>query len=274
MGSTLWQDVRYGLRLLRKTPAFSAIAVLTLALGIGANTAIFSLVNAILLRPLPVAHPHELFLLSWSAHTDPKYRWYSSYADTGEGPASAGPAGTSFSRPFLQQVEQSGVFRHVAAFANAGPMELSGNGAAASVRGQAVSGDFFSALGIRPTLGRLLQPADDQPSAPPVLVLNFAYWQSAFGGSASVLGKTVRINGTAFTIAGVAEPKFLALTMGNVYDLWIPIHLKPVVEDTFRAPYDDPTAWWLLILGRIKPGVTLSQAQAALDVLFRNSVLH
>ena len=273
MGSTLWQDVRYGLRLLRKTPAFSAIVVLTLALGIGANTAIFSLVNAILLRPLPVAHPHELFLLSWSAHTDPKYRWYSSYADTGEGPASAGPAGTSFSRPFLQQVEKSGVFRHVAAFANAGPMELSGNGAAASVRGQAVSGDFFSALGIRPTLGRLLQPADDQPSAPPVLVLNFAYWQSAFGGSASALGKTVRINGTAFTIVGVSEPKFLALTMGNVYDLWIPLHLKPVIEDTFRAPYDDPSAWWLLILGQIKPGVAVPQAHAALDVLFRNSVV-
>jgi predicted permease len=107
-----------------------------------------------------------------------------------------------------------------------------------------------------------------------VLVLNYAYWQSAFGGSASALGKTVRINGTAFTIVGVAEPKFLALTLGNVYDLWIPMHLKPLIADTFRTAYDDPQAWWLLILGRLQPGTAASQAQAKLDVLFRNSVLH
>ena len=273
LGSTLWQDIRYGVRLLSKTPTFSAIAVLTLALGIGANTAIFSLIDAVMLRVLPVSHPEQLAVLQWSANARPKIRSQSSYGDTGR-PDIGKPGGTSFSRPFLQEVEKAGVFSGIAAFANAGPLEVSGNGPASSARGQVVTGDFFSTLGVRPALGRLLQPSDDAPSASPVIVLNHLYWQTAFAGAPDVVGKTLRINGISFTIVGVADPQFLALSFGNVYDLWMPMHLRPQMNQNFIRGYDNPQSWWIVIVGRLKPEVPISQAQATLDTVFRNHMLH
>ncbi|HKD83393.1 MAG TPA: ABC transporter permease [Terriglobales bacterium] len=271
----LARDIRYALRLLAKTPAFASIAVLTLALGIGANTAIFSLFNAMVLRSLPVQDARHLVVLRWSAHTRPRNIGSSSYGDTAEGSRGSNPSGTSFSFPFFEQVKNSGVFSSVAAFSSANPTALSGNGPAASVRTQAVTGDFFTTLGIRPALGRLLQPPDDDPSAPPALVLNYAYWQKAFGGSPSAVGKTVKINNIPFTIVGVAEPNFLSLSFGNIYDLWIPMSLKPVINpDYFARRYHQTHSWWLLITARLKPDVPAARAQAAVDLLFQNAVLH
>jgi len=273
--STISQDSRYAIRLLTKSPGFTAIAVITLALGIGANTAIFSLINAVLFRPLPVHDAEQLVLLRWSSHSSPKYHWYSSYGDTRPLRERTNPEGDSFSHPFYEQVEQSQVFTSVTAFADGGPLALSGNGPATSVRGQAVSGAFFTTLGIQPAVGRLLQPSDDLPSAPPALVLNYAYWQKAFGGSAAAVGKVVKLNGLPFTIVGIADSKFLSLSFGRAYDFWLPMSFKPLLNAaTFTRPYSDPTAWWLLMVARLKPGVPASEAQAAIDLLFRNHVLH
>jgi len=273
--SILSQDTRYAIRLLKQTPGFTAVAIITLAVGIGANTAIFSLINAVLLRPLPVRDARQLVVLRWSAHKQPKIRWLSSYGDTAPSRDRSKPEGDSFSHPFFQQVENSKVFAGVGAFAGAGPMALSGNGPATTVRGQVVSGDFFNTLGIQPALGRLLQPSDDRRSAPPAIVLNYAYWQKAFGESPSVIGRVVKLNGLPFTIVGVAERKFLSLSFDAIYDVWLPMSFKPAVNPgTFDRPYNDPTAWWLLMVARLKPGVPVSQTSAAIDLLFRNEVLH
>ncbi len=278
MGNLL-QDVRYGFRILLKSPAFSAIAILMLALGIGANTAIFSIVNAVMFSSLPIADAKNVVVLQWTAHTAPEFHWYSSYGDTGRTSIRGGngsvPRGYSFSHPFFEQVQKAGVFDGVAGWAGGGGgMTLSGNGAATTVSGQLVSGDFFQTMGIKPHIGRLIQSSDDRPEAPPVAVLNYQYWQRAFGASESVLGKVVRLNNVAFTIVGVAEPKFVALTFGNVSDLWLPVNMAPAVNRNFVKRHNDVTAWWMLIGGRLKPGTTSAQAQAAIQVLFRDSVLH
>ncbi|HWC19787.1 MAG TPA: ABC transporter permease, partial [Terriglobales bacterium] len=263
------------IRLLTKTPGFTLVAVLTLAFGIGANTAIFSLINSVLFRPLPVRDARQLVVLRWSAHSNPKFFGYSSYGDTQPGRDRTKPEGDSFSHPFFEQVDNAKMFDSVAAFAAAGPVALSGNGPATSVRGQMVSGEFFTTLGIQPALGRLLQPGDDQASAAPAVVLNYAYWQKAFGASPSVVGKVVKLNELPFTIVGVAEPKFLSLSFGTSYDIWMPMSFRPAINPgIFERAYNDPKTWWLLIVARLKPGVPVLQAQAACDLLFRNNVLH
>ena len=140
---------------------------------------------------------------------------------------------------------------------------MSGNGPATSVSGQIVNGDFFSTLGIRPAIGRLLEPSDDEPSSSPALVLNYGYWQHAFGGSTSVLGKVVSLNGVPFTIVGVAENKFVSLSVGNVYDTWLSMAMVPRLNSRFMGRAQDGAAWWLLIAARLKPDV-LVPAQEAL----------
>lgn len=273
---TLWQDVRYALRLMARTPAFTAIAAITLALGIGANTAVFSLLEAVMFRALPVQDAEQLMLLEWSANKTPKYHWYSNYGDTKSSPhrGASNPTGTSFSHPFLEEIEKSNIFSGVAAFAGGGPLALSGNGPAGSVNGESVNGDFFRALGIRAVVGRLLEPSDDQPTASPALVLNYGYWQRTFGGSPSAVGKVVNINAVPFTIVGVAEPKFISLSLGNVYDVWLPMAMAPRLNTRFVRRQDDAAAWWLLIATRIKPQTPVAQQQAAAELLFRNQVLH
>ena len=271
MTSVLWQDAKYGMRLLGRTPVLTLIAVLTLGLGIGANTAIFSVINAVAFRSLPVQHAEQLVLPRWSANKRPSHlHGMSSYGDTQENFKDVNPTGATFSSVFYKEVQQSGFFSDVAGFANAGPMTLTGNGAASNIRGQSVTGNFFTTLGIQPALGRLLGRADDNVSAPPALVLNYSYWQKAFGGSPSAIGKTVKINNVPFTIVGVAEPRFVALSFGNVYDVFVPMSFQPVTFLRFRNRYNDPLSWWMLIVARLKPGVSAMQAQSSLDVQYRN----
>ena len=275
--ATLGHDIRYSLRLMAKAPGFTAIAAITLALGIGANTAVFSLMNAVMFRALPVQDPQQLVVLQWNANKDPKYHMYFNYGDTKSVPrgrANENPSGYSFSLPFVHEVEKSNIFSGVAAFASGGPLALSGNGPPMSVTGQAVNGDFFRTLGVHAAVGRLLEPADDQPSASPALVLNYGYWQRAFGGSPSAVGRVVNINSVPFTIVGVAENKFVSLALGNVYDMWLPMAMSPQLGARFGAQKEDPAAWWVLIAARLKPGVSVSQQQAAMELLFRNHVLH
>src|SRR5438094_9650291 len=170
---TCWQDLHYSVRMLRKSPVFTAVAILTLALGIGANTAIFSFIDAVLLRSIPVKDPQQLVVFNWSARANPKLQGHSGYGDCAD---QAGIGDCSFSIPFYKTVRaQSGVFSGMAAFAGPFGVGLSRNGAASIVRGLYVSVDFFSTLGLSTFIGRPLTPFDDSPSAPPAIVLNYAY---------------------------------------------------------------------------------------------------
>src|SRR5579864_220921 len=271
---TLLQDLRHSVQMLAKAPGFAVVAVLTLALGIGANTAIFSLVDAVMLRSLPVRDSNQLVILQWRAHKPPGADEYSSFGDCGESGIS-GPSGCSFALPIFEQIHsQTNAFSGVTAFAGPAALDLSGTGAASVVEGEIISGDYFSTLGVNAAIGRTLGPSDDSLSASPATVLSYAYWQTGFGGSRSVLGRTILLNKVPFTIVGVAEPSFTNLSPGKTQDLWLTIAMVPRLGLSWGSKIEGLTNWWLLIMARLKPGVSLAQAQTAADLAFRNEVLY
>jgi len=283
----LLQDIRYGVRMLAKSPGFAAVAILTLALGIGANTAIFSLIDAVMLRSLPVDNPSQLMLLKWTARHQPDVHEYMSSGDCGEDlvfgqKAAQNPSGCSFSEPLLRRIAETNAFSGVAAFANTGRLDLTGNGAATVINGQVVSGDFFHTLGVKAAAGRVFEASDDSRSAAPVAVLNYGYWQSAFGGSRNVIGRTIELNSVAFTIVGVAEARFTGVTPGSDYDVWVPLSNEEKIDPRAQIRdrlgmakrQDDVASWWLTIIGRLKPNTPVAQAQAIVSSVFRNEMLH
>jgi predicted permease len=277
----LWQDVLFGLRMLRKAPAFTTVAALTLAFGIGANTAIFSLIDAVMLRSLPVETPAQLVLLKWSARKAPNLFGLMSSGDcpTDMGGGRLNPVGCSFSEPMFREIAQANIFSATAAFANTGRLDLTGNGPPSVINGQLVSGDFFRTMGLKAALGRLLDSSDDTASGAAVTVLNYGYWQSAFGGSRDVIGRTIDLNAVPFTIVGVAEQRFTGITPGSDYDVWVPLFAGPKIN---RLPgplgaqdrQNDVANWWLTIVGRLKPGTSVARAQAVVSGIFRNEMLH
>lgn len=274
----LWQDIRYSLRMLRNSPGFAAVAILTLALGIGANTAIFSLIDAVMLRSLPVEKPSELVVLRWSARNAPRIFGYMSSGDCPSNlrPGAANPSGCSFSEPIFREIRNANQFSGVAAFASSGPLSLTGNGPASMISGQLVSGDFFHTLGLKAAAGRMLDLSDDSPTAAPVAVLNYGYWQSSFGGARDAVGRTIELNGVAFTIVGVVEQRFTGVTPGSDYDVWLPLAAGRRISNPrmWEDRQDNVTFWWLTILGRLKTGTPMLQAQAAISGMFRNEMLH
>ena len=274
----LAQDIRYGLRMLAKSPGFAAVAILTLALGIGANTAIFSLIDAVMLRSLPVENPKQLFVLKWGARHMPNTHGYQSTSDCSSPLFSAAenPTGCSFSEPMFREIAQTDVFSATTAFANTGRLNLTGNGSATVISGQLVSGDFFNTMGLKPAAGRLITAADDAASAAPVAVLNYGYWQSAFGGSRDVIGRVIELNNVAFAIIGVAEQRFTGITPGTDFDAWLPLSAAQRITDPlrWRNRQSDASYWWLTIVGRLKPGAQLAQTQVIVSSLFHNEVLH
>ncbi|MGD1105229.1 MAG: ABC transporter permease, partial [Terriglobia bacterium] len=271
---TLLQDIRFGLRMLAKNPGFTAVAVLTLALGIGANTAIFSLIDAVMLRPLPVRDPSQLVVLRWAAHKWPRANSTSSYGDCVWGD-DKNPSGCSLPYPFFELIRsEKDVFSGATAFAGPWDLVLSGDGLARMARSQVVSGDYFSTLGVKAAVGRTLAPDDDTPSALPVVVLSYAYWQTAFGGNPGAIGRTIFLNRVPFTIVGVAEPGFTNLSPGKTQNLFLPLSKVPRLNIFWTEDIQVPGNWWLVIVGRLKPGVSLGQAQAAATLIFRNEMLH
>ena len=267
------QDLRYAARMLRKSPAFTAVAVLTLGLGIGANTAIFSLIDVILLRPLPIRDSDRVVLLQWEAHKQPLAQHYSSYGYC-DHYTGARQAGCSFSYPFFERlVSQTHVFSDVTAFAGSPDLHLERNGERRTISSPLVAGDFFGALGVRAALGRMLQPSDTVPSASPVAVLAYGYWQTVFGGDRSIVGKTIYVDRRPITIVGVAEPNFEDFVPGSTWDMWLPLAVYSDPHWT-GSGRDDAANWWLTIVGRLKPGVSLAQAQAAVNLFFRNEMLN
>ena len=270
---TFFQDLRFALRTLRKSPGFAAVAILTLALGIGANTAIFTFLDALLLRPLPVRDPQRLVAFSWTAQERPKYHGHSLYGDCDHPKLDC-----AFSMPFFNTLRaQADTFSGLTA--SAGPLQIdfSGNGPASMARGLFVSGDFFSTLGANMILGRLLGPADDTRSAPPAIVLDYGYWQRAFGGDRTTVGRAVRLNNTEVVIVGVVDQHFTGLAPGKPQDFFMPLSLADRVRSEWWGSNDrlsDAAIWWVIIVGRLKPEVSIAQAQAAATTIFRNEMLH
>ncbi|MGA7314901.1 MAG: ABC transporter permease [Silvibacterium sp.] len=278
--SLLWieqtiQDLRYALRMLARSPGFATVAILTLALGIGANSAIFSVIDAVMLRALPAEDPQRLVIFSWSSHHEPKLRGHSMYGDCDDDDHTRDCA---FSVPFYEALRShTATFSGVAAFA--GPLEVgfSGNGPANIARGEYVSGDYFSTVGAKAIVGRPLSPADDVPSASPAIVLDYGYWQRAFGADPSAVGRTVRLNNVDVAIVGVAEPGFTSLTPGKSQDFFMPLSLAKRVQSERWGTQDrlsDPASWWVVLAGRLKTGVSIEQAQAEATTLFHAEVLH
>jgi predicted permease len=273
---SLYEDLRYGFRTLSKSKGFAAVAILTLALGIGANTAIFSMVDAALLRAIPVRDAEQLVLLKWKARTQPKHLSHSSYGDCAQTFQKTGASSCSHSEPFFREVlKKTDIFSSIAAFAGSDRLNVSGIGAASVVdQAEYVTGNYFEALKIKPLLGRLISREDDAASAEPVVVLSFRYWRSQFGGSRDVLGKTVLLNRVPFMIVGVAEEKFDSLSPGNRFTMWIPL----AMESRLDVPWDNrdmnSSYWRLLIVGRLKPEIAVATASAELTSLFQNETAH
>jgi len=273
----LMQDLRYGWRMLRKSPAFTAVAVVTLAIGIGMNTAIFSMIDELLFRPLPANHPEDLVVLKWHARVAPKTVGYGSFGDCVE--EFLGKNGCSFSLPFFREAStQSSVFSSLAAWSS--PFDrigLSTGGPVTSIENvQMVSGGYFQTVGIGAALGRTLGPSDDVPAAAPAMMLSYGYWQSTFGANPAVIGTTVRLNSVPFTFAGVAEKGFIGLTPGSRVDAWLPLSMRAQLSSDPQTAVngESPGNWWLVMVGRRKADISLTQAQAALGLLFRNGLQH
>jgi predicted permease len=245
----LGADLRYGLRWLRRSPAFAAAAVLSIALGIGANTAIFSLVNAVLLRLLPVDDPHSLVLLTRS---DDRTR-----------------LGSSFPYPFYRQLQDSQtVLDSVICRAGMSP-NVEAGGPAERVSGELVSGNYFEVLGVRPHLGRLFVPEDNRVAGGhPLVVVSHGYWQRRFGGDPLIIGQTIRVNTYPMTIIGVTPPGFHGIELGASPDIRVPIVMQAEMHAS-RSRLENPREWWLQITGRLKNGVSREAAEQELDASFQ-----
>ena len=274
--TALAQDLRYALRILRSSPGFTAVIVVTLALGIGATTAIFTLVNAVMLRMLPVRDPQQLVVAQWWARDSPHHLSKSSFGDCSQQGRRAVAVGwgCSLSYPMYKEIAaKKDLFSAVAAFAGPAELDMSGNGPASIARGELVSGNYFETLGVTAYLGRVLQPEDEEPGAAAVAVLDYAYWKHAFGGSPSAIGRTVRLNNIAFIIVGVADRSFTRLTPGKGVDLWVPLDQTTALGLPWAGKLESNN-WWLTVTGRLRSGVSRQRAQAAVDVLFVNGALH
>ncbi len=247
---SLLQDLRYGLRMLRRSPGFTAAAVLSLALGIGANTAIFSLIDALLLEKLPVKNPQQLVTISSvSAGGRDRMFSYTAYKDFRDQTESFAGALASSS---VQKVN----------IVIGGP----GEPQAELVERRLVSGNYFSVLGVDAIVGRTFTADEARvPGEQPLAVISYGYWQRRFGGDPHVVGKTFTAQDTLFTIIGVAPPEFFGESVGESPDLWMPLTMAP------RAPswlWKGHSVTWLQIMGRLKPGVTVEQAQASAALVF------
>ena len=224
--TTLLQDLRYGLRMLFKQKGLTAVALLSLALGIGANTALFSIVDAMLLKMLPVREPERLVLFKSMAPRDFSVGSYNGSSHTDE--ATGLQSRTSFANVSYQRMrEQQGPLTDLIAFASVG-LNVNVDGEPDIANGQAVSGNYYPALGVQPTIGRLLTDEDDKPNATPVAVLSHRYWNKRFAGNPAVVGKQINLNNVPFTIIGVSVKGFDGVMgVGSTQDLTIPVSLEP-----------------------------------------------
>jgi Acidobacterial duplicated orphan permease len=243
---TLWQDVRFGFRILLKSPAFTLVAALSLALGIGANTAVFSIINASLLKPLPVEEPERLASVFTTDAKNP------------------GNLPTSHLN-YVDYRDQNQVFSGLLAYSFA-QVSLTRGETTEPVFGLVVSGNYFDVLGVKAALGRTFMPDEDKtPGAHPVVVLSHGLWQRSFGGDTNLVGKTISVNRHDFTVIGIVPEGFSGTDLGPGPDLWVPMMMHDQAQPGFDF-YNERRALILNLIGRLKPGVTLQQAQASLKI--------
>lgn len=254
---TLWQDLRYGLRMIASNRGFTIVAVLTLGLGIGANTAIFSLINKALLRPLPIAEPERVVAVN------------------GASSATRSMAASSFSYPNYRDLRDRNQMMEGLIAYEPVPASLSYDGINERIWGYLVSGNYFSILGAQPALGRLISEEDDRaPGAHPVAVVSYRCWQQRFGGDPNLPGRGVIVNGRSFTIIGVAPPQFIGLEVSYVPEIWFPLMMRSEIRSGVQSASGSGRRWMedrgrssLYVAGRLKPGVSREQAEAAMATI-------
>ena len=251
--NALLQDIRYGLRMLQKSPGLAAVAILTLALGIGANAAIFQLIDALRLRTLPVKDPNSLAIV---------------HRNDGTSGSCNGPY-CQFTFPLWQQIRQrQEAFSSIAAWGT-DTLNLANGGEVDNAQVIWVSGAFFDTLAVQPFLGRLISDADDQTGCAGGVDLSYSFWQRRYGGAASVIGKTLTLQGHQFPVLGITPPSFYGVSVGDRFDVAIPICAEPIVDGEFSritGPRERED-WWLSIFGRLRPGWAVKSATAQLAVI-------
>jgi putative ABC transport system permease protein len=246
---TCWEDLRFAARMLRKNPGFTAVAVLTLALGIGANTAIFSLLDTVMFRMLPVQEPQELLQVGVQDMQSP-----------------SGEPDSWFSNAVWEALRnRQDVFSGIFSWSR-DRFDLAQGGAVHYVDGLFVSGDYFNTLAILPAAGRLLATADDQRGCPGAAVLSYGFWRDHFGGAQTAIGSTISLNNHPFEVVGVSSPGFYGVDVGNKFDVAIPVCTSTIFDEK-NSRLDNRDSSWLHIIGRVKPGVTPDQRKARLGVL-------
>jgi predicted permease len=254
------KDLRYAIRTLLKRPGFTAIAVVTLALGIGANTAIFTLLNAVTLKQLPVTRPQELVLFQEGSDEgtsmgDPSSAEWRRYSF----------ASYEYFRTHDQNYQELSAFRSGESRLSVRAAGTQADETAQRAQAHLVSGNYFKVLGVNALLGRMLTPEDDKAAASPATVISYGYWKTQWKSDPQIINKEVVLNRTSFTIVGVAPPEFFGVRVRRSPDLWVPLAFHPQIE--MRNSFlEDPRAYWLNLVGRLKPGVPLEQAQASANV--------
>jgi predicted permease len=269
---TFLRDIRYGVRSLLKRPGFTAVAVITLALGIGANTALFSVVDAVLLKKLPVKDPDALVL--FKSISNKEFTPGSHTGSQNRDPATGLTVRSSFPyQTFVRLRQQQSPLSDVFACGQLS-LNLNTDGQAEVVGGaQAVSGNYYAALGVPAFVGRTIEEADDNAAASPVAVLSYRFWERRFSGDRGVVGKQINLNNVAFTIAGVTPPGFEGtMQVGQSADVSVPISWEPQVNGE-RSQMKGAGVWWLRLMGRLKAGATMEQTSATLESAFQQSVI-
>src|SRR5216117_1418815 len=277
--SELGQDIRYGCRTMTANKAFSALAVLSLALGIGANTTIYSFMESILFRSLPVADPESLVVLNW--HSRPprdgsKESVHVMHAV--QGMAWPGDKGAMVSGMFPYGAfetlrEENPVFSTLFGYFNGLNRNLAIRGQATSASTEYVTGEYFRGLAVSPAAGRLIDSDDDRPGAAPVALISFATSQNRFGGPPNAIGQSILVDNVSFTVIGVAPPEFFGVDPAAAPDLYLPLHTNVLVDGAGAARmYGDGNFYWIEMMGRLRPGVRMAQAQAALAPRFHQWV--
>ena len=269
----LAQDCRYAFRTMAANKAFSALAILSLALGVGANTAIYSFMDAILLRSLPVADPESLVVVNW--HNKTAMQGTVVHDGSGEiyDDPKAGAAAGIFPFPVFELLQKyDSVFASVFAYYPTREVNLMVNGQAERASGEFVSGDYFRGLGVPPAAGRVIAPDDDRAGAAPVAVLSYRYSQKRFGDAAAAPGQLILINNLPFTVAGVTPPAFSGVDPAATPDFYLPLHANLVLGNDNGPAYLDQHYYWLEMAARLRTGVSLQQAQTALGPVFHRWV--
>jgi predicted permease len=245
--SSLGRDLKFALRQMRRTPIVSGVALLSLALGIGANVAIFSLVNALILKALPIHEPERLVQLQLTHPTSPNHT-------------------TSFTNPQWEYLrDHQDIFIGVTAVGYA-RFNLNATGESRLVPGLYVSGRFLDTLGLTPIIGRGFTAEDDRRGSEPIAILSYGFWQREFGGDRGVLGRTVSLDGNAFTIVGVTPQEFFGVRVGTTFDVMIPLANEAIIRGA-ESSLDRRSSWWLSMFGRLTPGQTMAQAESRLRAL-------